>query len=36
MTFVCDVIIGVNFKVSFPHLYVLEVWQSRMRLCYKE
>ena len=36
MTFVCDVIIRISFKVSFPHLYVLEVWQSRMRLCYKE
>ena len=36
MTFVCDVIIRISFKVSFPHLYVLEVWQSRMRLCYKK
>ena len=36
MTFVCDVIIRVSFKVSFLHLYVLEVWQSRMRLCYKK
>ena len=35
MNFVCDVIITVSFKVSFPHLYVLEVWQNRMRLCYK-
>ena len=35
MTFICDVIIGVSFKVSFPHLYLLEVWQSQMRLCYK-
>ena len=35
MTFFCDVIIRVSFKVSFPHLYVLEVWQSQMRLCYK-
>ena len=23
-------------KVSFPHLYVLEVWHSRMRLCYNK
>ena len=23
---VCDVIISVSFKVSFPYLYVLEVW----------
>ena len=36
MTFVCDVIIRVSFKVSFLHVYVLEVWQSRMRLCYKK
>ena len=36
MTFVCDVIIRVSFKVSLLHLYVLEVWQSRMRLCYKK
>ena len=35
MTSVYDVILRVSFKVSFPHLYVLEVWQSRMRLCYK-
>ena len=35
MTFVFDVIIRVNFKVSFPHLYVPAVWQSRIRLCYK-
>ena len=35
MTFVCDVIIWVSFEVSFTHLYVLEVWQSRMRLCLK-
>ena len=35
MTFIRDVIIGVSFKVSFPHLYLLEVWQSQMRLCYK-
>ena len=35
MTFVCDVMIRVSFEVSFPHLYVLEVWQSRMRLCIK-
>ena len=34
MTFLCDVIIRVSF-LSFPSLYVLEVWQSRMRLCYK-
>ena len=25
MTFVCDVVIRVSLKVSFPHLYVLEV-----------
>ena len=36
MTFFCDVIIRVSFKVLVPHLYVLEVWQSRLRLCYKE
>ena len=36
MTFFCDVIIRVSFKVLVPHLYVLEVRQSRMRLCYKE
>ena len=35
MTFIRDVIIGVSFKVSIPHLYLLEVWQSQMRLCYK-
>ena len=35
MTFVCDVVIEVIFKVSFPHLYVLEVWQSQITLCYK-
>ena len=35
MTSVCDVILKVSFKVSFPYLYVLEVWQSRMRLCCK-
>ena len=27
---------GLFFKVSFPHLYVLEVWHSRMRLCYNK
>ena len=32
MTFLCDVIIRVSF-LSFPSLYVLEAWQSRMRLC---
>ena len=32
MTFFCDVIIRVSFKVLVPHLYVLEVRQSRMRL----
>ena len=36
MTFVRDVIIRVSFKVLVPHLYVLEVRQSKMRLCYKE
>ena len=36
MTFFRDVIIRVSFKVLVPHLYVLEVRQSRMRLCYKE
>ena len=36
MTFVRDVIIRVSFKVLVTHLYVLEVRQSRMRLCYKE
>ena len=35
MTFVCDVVIEVIFKVSFPHLYVPEVWQSQITLCYK-
>ena len=25
MIFLCDVIIRVSFKVSFPYLYVLEV-----------
>ena len=35
MTFLCDVIVRVSFKVSFPCLYVLEVWQSRMRLLQK-
>ena len=35
MSFVCDVIIRVSFKVSFPHLYALEVWKSRVRSCYK-
>ena len=25
MSFVCDVIIRDSFKVSFPHLYALEV-----------
>ena len=35
MTSVYDVILRVSFKVSFPHLYVLEVWKSRMRLRYK-
>ena len=34
MTFLCDVIMRVSF-LSFPSLYVLEVWRSRMRLCYK-
>ena len=28
MTFICDVIIRVSIKVSFSHLYVLEVWQK--------
>ena len=32
MIFLYDVIIRVSFKVSFPHLYVLEVWQSWMGL----
>ena len=32
---VCDVIIRVSFKVSFPYLYILKDLQSRMRLCYK-
>lgn len=35
MTFFCDVIIRVSFKMSLPRLYVLEVWQRRMRLCCK-
>ena len=38
MTFVCDAIIKVSFKELFLHMYVLgllEVWHSRMRLCYK-
>ena len=35
MTSVYDVILRVSFKVSFPHLYVLEVWKGRMRLRYK-
>lgn len=35
MTFLCNVIIRVSFEMSFPHLYVLEVWQSQIRLCYK-
>ena len=34
MTFVCDVVVNVRFKVSFPHQYVLKVWKSQMRLCY--
>ena len=35
MAFLCDVIIAVSFKVSFPHLYVLEVWQSWMKFCHE-
>ena len=35
MTFLRDVIVRVSFKVSFSCLYVLEVWQSRMRLLQK-
>ena len=35
ITFVCEVMIRISFKVSFPHRKVLEVWQRRMRLCYK-
>ena len=38
MTFVCDAIIKVSFKELLLHMYVLgllEVWHSRMRLCYK-
>ena len=35
ITFVCEVMIRISFKVSFPHRRVLEVWQRRMRLCYK-
>ena len=31
MTFLRDVIVRFSFKVSFPHLYILEVWQRRMR-----
>ena len=34
MTFLCDVIMRVSFLSSLC-LYVLEVWQSRMRLYYK-
>ena len=34
MIFLCKVIIRVGFKVSFPYLYALEVWQNRMRLYY--
>ena len=35
MIFLRDLIIRVSFKVSFPHLYFLEVWRSWMGLCYK-
>ena len=35
MVFLCDVIITVSFKVSFPHLKVFEVWQSWTRLCHE-
>ena len=34
MIFLCEVIIRVGFKVSFPYLYALKVWRNRMRLCY--
>ena len=29
MTSICDMTLKISFKVSFTHLYVVEVWQSR-------